>query len=236
MKRDERTYFPYGFREHRQLVVSDLEGFETRYGTGLPVAGQFSGTLDNGGERIALMTSDDISIQDFVYDDEGTWPGRADGIGSSLEIINTASSYDNSENWRSSSEYNGSPGTSGAGLDGRIVINEVLTNTDLPAVDHIELHNPTARSIEVVDWYLSDASSNYRKFRIPSGIIPSGGYMTWDENDFHSTQNLNQLACINHMTIVGRRDNAGELEITHNTKYGQTDTQRPTLFCEPRYD
>ena len=172
------------------VVVSDLEGFETRYGTGLPVAGQFSGTLDNGGERIALMTSDDISIQDFVYDDEGTWPGRADGIGSSLEIINTASSYDNSENWRSSSEYNGSPGTSGAGLDGRIVINEVLTNTDLPAVDHIELHNPTARSIEVVDWYLSDASSNYRKFRIPSGIIPSGGYMTWDENDFHSTQNL----------------------------------------------
>ena len=172
------------------VIVADLEGFETRYGTGLPVAGQYSGALNNGGERISLVTSDGSSIQDFVYDDGGTWPGRADGIGSSLEVIDPASDYDNSENWRSSSEYNGSPGASGAGPDGRIVINEVLTNTDLPALDRIELHNTTTSSIEVMNWYLSDASGNYRKFRIPTGSIPAGGYMTWDENDFNAPEDL----------------------------------------------
>ena len=172
------------------VVVSDLEGFETRYGTGLPVAGQFAGALNNGGERLSLVTSTGSSIQDFVYDDSGTWPGRADGIGSSLEVIDPEADYDNSENWRSSSEYNGSPGASGAGPDGRVVINEVLTNTDFPAIDRVELHNTTTSSIEVMNWYLSDASANYRKYRIPNGSIPAGGYRTWDENDFNSVQNV----------------------------------------------
>jgi len=172
------------------IVVSNLEGFETRYGTGLPVAGQFDGALNNGGERLSLVTSNGNSIQDFVYDDSGTWPGRADGIGSSLEVIDPASDYDNSENWRSSSEYNGSPGVSGAGPDGRVVINEVLTNTGSPALDRVELHNTTTSSIEVMNWYLSDASANYRKFRIPNGSIPAGGYRTWDENDFSPAQNV----------------------------------------------
>ncbi|MDE0594093.1 MAG: lamin tail domain-containing protein [Roseibacillus sp.] len=172
------------------VVVKDREAFEVRYGTGLPVAGQFTGTLDNGGERIAFATWNGTGTQDFTFDDGGTWPGRANGIGSSLEIINTAGDYGNSENWRSSCEYNGSPGALGAGLDGRIVVNEILTNTDLPAIDRIELHNTTGASIPVANWYLSDANTNYRKFRISSGSIPAGEYLDWDESDFNANQNL----------------------------------------------
>lgn len=172
------------------VVVADLEGFAARYGTGLPVAGQFSGSLGNGGERILLETSEGVIMQDFAYDDGGTWPGRADGIGSSLEIIDPSLDYDNSESWRASSEYNGSPGTPGMGRDGRVVVNEVLTKTALPTLDQIELHNTTASAIEVTDWYLSDASSNYRKFRLPAATIPAGGYAIWDENDFNAPDDL----------------------------------------------
>ena len=97
------------------VVVEDPEAFEVRYGTGLPVAGQFTGTLDNGGERIAFATWNGTGSQDFTFDDVGTWPGRADGIGSSLEIIDTAGDYGNSANRRSSCEYNGPPAALGAG-------------------------------------------------------------------------------------------------------------------------
>jgi len=172
------------------VVVEDLEAFEVRYGRDLPVAGQFAGTLENDGERIAFATWNGTGGQDFNFDDGGTWPGRADGFGSSLEIIDTAGDYGNSENWRSSCEYNGSPGAPGAGLDGRIVVNEVLSNTDLPAIDRIELHNTTGASIPVANWYLSDANTNYRKFRISSGSIPAGGYLDWDESDFNANENI----------------------------------------------
>jgi len=36
------------------LVVENLAEFEAKYGTGLNVAGQYTGLLDNSGERIRL--------------------------------------------------------------------------------------------------------------------------------------------------------------------------------------
>ena len=36
-----------------------------------------------------------------------TWPDRADGNGSSLEVIDTAGNYNDPRNWRSSTEYAG---------------------------------------------------------------------------------------------------------------------------------
>ncbi|MGB6220540.1 lamin tail domain-containing protein [Haloferula sp.] len=172
------------------VVVEDQDAFEVRYGTGLPVAGQFEGTLDNDGEQVAFATWDGSVAQDFTFSNAGSWPGRADGKGSSIEAVATDSDYGNSENWRSSSEYHGSPGTLGAGIDGRIVINEVSSHTDLPDQDSIELHNTTGATIPVANWYLSDSSSNFKKFRIPSGSITAGGYLHWNEDDFNLDQSL----------------------------------------------
>ena len=50
----------------------------------LPVAGEWSGGLDNGGESLTVMAYDDSLIQQFRYNDSGDWPGRADGNGSTL--------------------------------------------------------------------------------------------------------------------------------------------------------
>ena len=47
------------------------------------------------------------------------------------------------------------------------MINEVLTHTDLPLVDAIELHNPTGAQIDVSGWYLSDDSDNFRSSGYP---------------------------------------------------------------------
>ena len=84
-------------------------------------------------------------LQDFTYSDDDPWPGRADGNGSSLEIVNPLGDPTDFNNWRSSYEYGGTPGTAGLGAVNRVVVNEVLTHEDAPQVDAIELLNTNRR-------------------------------------------------------------------------------------------
>jgi hypothetical protein len=95
----------------RILVVANRDAFQTRYGTGLNIAGTFtSGRLSNGGERIAMTTASGEMIQQFTYDDQNPWPTRADGQGRTLEVNDTSGDYDYPRNWRASHRLGGSPG------------------------------------------------------------------------------------------------------------------------------
>ncbi|MBN2477233.1 MAG: lamin tail domain-containing protein [Pirellulales bacterium] len=188
------------------VVVANQAAFAARYGTGQLVAGQFEGTLDNAGEGLTLLDWADEPILDFAYNDSGDWPGRADGKGASLELLDPAAVpateplrteyLEDGNHWRSSSEYGGSPGMVGDGPVGGVVINEVLSHTDVPLADAIELHNTTGAAIDVGGWYLSDSwgwdsnpqNGDYKKFRISDGTtIPSQGYIVFDEDDFNPT-------------------------------------------------
>lgn len=61
-----------------------------------------------------------------------------------------------------------------------IVINEVLTHTDWPLEDAVELYNTSASSVNIGGWYLSDSARNLRKYRIPDGtVVPAHGYQTF---------------------------------------------------------
>src|SRR5207249_3841765 len=51
----------------RVLVVSNRAAFESRYGTGLPVVGEYTGQLDNGGEHIAVLGASKEPVLDFTY-------------------------------------------------------------------------------------------------------------------------------------------------------------------------
>jgi len=78
------------------LVVKDLSAFQQRYGanTSSPVAGQYSGNLSNGGERIQLLATNGVVIRDFSFADSPPWPSRADGDGPSLILQNPGSNPD----------------------------------------------------------------------------------------------------------------------------------------------
>ena len=97
------------------LIVSNRAAFEMRYGTGLPVAGEWDPTdkLDNGGERIKLSFGAGDTIRDFIYDDVAPWPIEPDGAGPSLTLIDPLSVPDHGlpANWQASSGPQGSPGT-----------------------------------------------------------------------------------------------------------------------------
>jgi len=71
------------------VVVAKRSAFEARYPSfsGI-IAGEYTGRLDNGGERIELEDAIGRTIHDFRYEDG--WRSITDGEGFSLTIIDTA--------------------------------------------------------------------------------------------------------------------------------------------------
>jgi len=179
------------------VIVSNLDAFQMRYGTDILVAGVYEGGLSNGGEQLRLDDLAGDPIFDFEYNDSGAWPGQADGRGSSLQLDDPTMAsplYNDPGVWHASSEFGGSPGSDGMGDVTDIVINEVLTHTDLPLTDAIELFNTSGADVDVSGWLLSDSSENFDKFRIPAGtVIPAGGFLFFDESDFNPSGGIDPL-------------------------------------------
>jgi hypothetical protein len=98
-------------REHL-LVVKDVGAFEVRYGSGFRIAGQYAGSLSNGGERIVLSDALGQAIADFRYEDD--WYDLTDGLGFSLTVKDPArvdsNALSDKDSWRISTDAGGSPG------------------------------------------------------------------------------------------------------------------------------
>jgi len=56
-----------------------------------------------------------------------------------------------------------------------IVINEILTHTDPPLEDAVELRNTGANPVNIGGLFLSDSQDNFMKYRIPDGTTLAGG-------------------------------------------------------------
>ena len=121
-----------------------------------------------------------------------------------MELIDPAGDYNDSENWRPSTEYGGSPGLQGVGPTTSVVINEVASRTTLPKTDAIELFNPTETEIDIGGWYLSDSAGSLKKFRIPLGtILQPGGYVYYTEDDFNPSGGLDPASHPNDFALNG---------------------------------
>ena len=94
----------------RVCVAENVAAFGFRYGAGLPVAGQFTGNLSNGGETVQVVHSTGGVIALFTYDDADPWPTTPDGSGPALVL--KASNLDPAygTNWRPSYVVGGNPG------------------------------------------------------------------------------------------------------------------------------
>jgi hypothetical protein len=167
------------------LLVRDIAVFEARYGAGLPVVGQYSGNLNNAGERIELVDAAGGTIQGFEYKDD--WFDITDGSGFSLPVHDPRSAGDlsNANAWRPSACAAGSPGTDDRGQSpepGSVVINEWMANPAGGGSDWIELYNTTAHAIDLGGWYLSDDANEPARYEIALGTsIPADGYLVLSE-------------------------------------------------------
>jgi len=173
------------------VVVADIPAFTAKYGQGIPIAGQYTGRLDNSGEGITLVDAAGAVIHNFRYKDG--WYDMTDGDGFSLTVRDPRMAdpnlYSDKQSWRPSALVNGSPGWDDTGYlpdPGSVVINEVLAHSHAEAADWIELHNTTDAPIEIGGWFLSDSDANETsrmKYRIAEGtVIPAGGYIVFYQN------------------------------------------------------
>ncbi|MHC4432302.1 MAG: lamin tail domain-containing protein, partial [Planctomycetota bacterium] len=174
----------------RIVVVRDRRTFEARYGTNVNVAGQYSGRLNDAGERIRLEDAVGQTILDFAYKDG--WRSVTDGAGFSLTVIDPTNpdldSWDDKDAWRASAFVGGSPGQDDSGIipdPGAVVINELLAHSHDAASDWIEFYNTTGDPIDISGWFLSDSEMNLFKYEIATGtIIGPGQYLVFYQ-DLH---------------------------------------------------
>ena len=93
------------------VVVHNRDAFISRYGTGVRIAGEFSGSLDNEGDELTLVGPQGQAILGFTYNP--TWYPITDGGGFSLVAVDpsaAAGAWGQALNWRASSSLGGSPG------------------------------------------------------------------------------------------------------------------------------
>ncbi len=170
------------------VVVKDHNAFMSRYPSFSGViAGEYTGRLNNAGERIELQDALGQTILNFRYEDG--WRDITDGDGFSLTIIDPNNADPNSwsekDSWRASAYVGGSPGWNDSGIipnPGAVVINEVMAHSHL-APDWIELYNNAAGAIDIGGWFLSDSDSNLMKYEIAAGTtIEAGQYLVFYED------------------------------------------------------
>ncbi len=127
-------------------------------------------SLRGAGEALGISTS--ASLLDglvFGAQSQGVSEGRfPDGASDIVRFPGTASPGESNWRWLTN-----------------VVINEVLTHTDLPLEDAIELRNVTTTAVDVGGWWLSDDNGTLRKYQIPAPrVIPPGGYTVIYETAF----------------------------------------------------
>ncbi|MBN1818400.1 MAG: lamin tail domain-containing protein [Sedimentisphaerales bacterium] len=184
------------------VAVGDIEKFQALYGTGIAIAGQYEGRLDDAGERIVLVDAVGAVIHDFDYKD--SWYELTDGEGFSLTLINpnneNLETWQQSESWRPSAFVGGSPGAADSMSGstripnpGDVIIHEVLAHSHGEAADWIELHNTTEQSINIGGWFLSDSNRddpNRTKYEIPANtILPADGYRVFYQDQHFGSPN-----------------------------------------------
>lgn len=141
----------------RVLVVANVEAFNMRYGSMLPIAGAFTnGKLSNGGETIQLVSADGVSvITEFAYDDdaEAGWAAEADGGGHALVLVNEKGSTNFSEPsmWTKSAAINGSPGAEESG--GGVIVT--------PPADGFQITEIVHGSDGITISFTSEAGASY---------------------------------------------------------------------------
>lgn len=92
------------------VIVRSVDAFRSRYGDEATVAGQYTGSLNNGGDTIIVLGALDEPIAHFAY--ESSWYPSTNGEGHSLVLRDPnlpVEAWSDAESWRPSAVIGGSP-------------------------------------------------------------------------------------------------------------------------------
>jgi hypothetical protein len=185
------------------VLVRDRAAFSLAYGAGVQVFDEFTGSLDNGGERIALVqpvAGGELLVTDVRYDNRLPWPTNAAGFGPSLQLVDAARGSWRVANWATTATNAANRVTPGAASSvaqslvafPNLWINEVLPNNAAGPQDnagdrdpYVEIINMGPSAVSLSGLMLTDNFTNLPAWTFPAGTaIPAGGFLTvWADGE-----------------------------------------------------
>jgi len=203
------------------VLVRDRAAFQQRHPEVTRLAGPYEGALANEGERLALEGPLGEWVWEVIYDD--AWYRTTDGAGFSLVPVTEGVVSDSPAGWRPSARAGGSPGHADPEPPAisPVLINEALTHTDPPLLDMVELYNPTAESVDISGWFLTDDRREPRKYVFPQGsILPPFGYRIVDAREFGAGPNAFNLSSLGEEVWVFSGDGTNLTGYAHGLRFG----------------
>ncbi|MSU37005.1 MAG: hypothetical protein EXS36_18290 [Pedosphaera sp.] len=160
------------------LSFMPAEGFVTFAADGDPdrSGNHVNFKLSTGGDTIALISTNSLVLNSVIFGPQasGVSEGRLPDGGTAIVSFPSSPTPDE-PNYL---------------LIRSVVINEVLTHSDPPEEDAIELLNTSDAPVDIGGWYLSDDVQVPKKYRIPTGtIVPAGGFHVVYEFQFSASAN-----------------------------------------------
>ena len=153
----------------RFMIVRNARAFAVRYGSEIPVIGEYQGKLSNGGGPLELSTQRGKSILKLKYLDD--WFPTTDGQGFSLVAKDGATQDEKlgKDGWRPSWNPNGSPGQADERTEVfftaiQVGPSGVILSIELPKDTGVEV-----QSIDTLEQALGQAQ--WKSFKV---IAPSG--------------------------------------------------------------
>ncbi|MBN1308712.1 MAG: lamin tail domain-containing protein [Chitinispirillaceae bacterium] len=203
------------------VLASSPTWFRERYG--FDPFDHYDGQLKNSSETITVRDRKAaVDLISITYGDGNPWPNEPDGEGRTLVPIHANPAREEQDDpaaWRASFRIHGSPGEDDPEA---VLVNEILSHTDEPQVDAIELYNPNKADIDLGGWYLSDDETNPIKFRIPDGTnIKAEDYLVFTANDFNKDTTFSSFGLgENGDDAVLSSDTTGCMGYCHGFSFG----------------
>lgn len=187
------------------ILAKSKAGFSIAYGSTIPVWDEFSGSLSDSGEHLALIkpgiTPDqDVVVTDVNYEGKAPWPLTPNGTGPSLQLIDPTRDVYRVGNWAATAADNINRVTPGRTNTVRqsiaafplLWINEVLPSNQSGPTDnagqrdpYIELYNSGTTTLDLSAFYLTDTYSNLTRWQFPAGTtLAAKQYLVvWADGD-----------------------------------------------------
>jgi hypothetical protein len=150
------------------VVAKDRAAFGAAYGTGIPLVGEYAGTLSPGGETLSLIKPGAAPDQDLVvstvsYQAGPPWPATIDG--SSLQLIDPAQENSRVANWTAVSSNTNTPSAPQW---------QYVTATGTATTSRLYIYMASAGDVEIDDLMLV------------AGSVPGAGQNLVPDGDFES--------------------------------------------------
>lgn len=232
------------------VLAQDRAAFANAYGETIPVFDEYDGTLDNGGEHLALIRPADqpeqpgVLLGDVRYDDAAPWPVIADGSGPSLQLVDSTRDTYRVGNWAATTVDSPDRATPGRANSVRqnldpfppVWLNEAQPENVSGLEDNagdtdpwIELFNAGTESLDLSEYFLTDDFGDLTRWAFPAGTsLGSGEFLViWldgepAESDPENLHaNFRLAASTGAVAITRRQGSASQPAVMDYLEYNQ---------------